>query len=80
MIAHSKRYELAAFAIADCRYIPEDGRSTLFHLDVVWCNYSDAFDDARQFLSGVSAKFPGTEIGKVANSLLSNGVRTELMR
>ena len=72
--------DLAATALRELKRIPKDGRSSVRHLDVVWCNYCDAFPDAEFFLRQVAIHLRLTDCGKIAASMLQNNVRSELCR
>ena len=72
--------DLGATALRELKRIPRDGRSPARHLDVVWCNYCDAFPDAETFLRQVIIHLRNTEAGKVALAMVNNNVRTELCR
>jgi hypothetical protein len=72
--------DLAATALRELKRVPADGRSLVRHLDVVWCNYADAFPSPEFFLREVAiqlAKFP---VGSLARAMIQNNVRTELCR
>ena len=72
--------DLASTALRECVRMPRDGRSYAYHLDVVWCNYSDAFPSAQFFLNQVAIHLSRQPIGQVAASMLANNVRTKLCR
>lgn len=74
------RAGLVSSALNDLRWQPEDGRSAVHHLDVVWCNYSDGFFNAESFLEMVAMKLRRHEVGRLAASMLANNVRTKLCR
>lgn len=69
---------LSAMAVRECQRIPKDGRSVLRHIEVVWCNYGDAFMNVDMFLFQVSTHLRQLPIGKVANKLLKGKVESKL--
>jgi len=72
--------DLAATALRECVRMPKDGRSLAMHLDVVWCNYGDAFPSAEFFLNQVAIHLSKQPIGKLAASMIYNNTRTTLCR